>query len=305
MIVTAPNHSRLSYPKALSLILIALVALCITSTYNNAHANSAEFIVSSATIFGHPHDLVVGPQNKFLYVADVNNHEIKVLDPYSLKLINAYGRGYLNSPHDVCFDNQGRLLVADSGNGRIVRYDVSNGKLSNPHTLISGLSSPEGVTVSSSGLVYATNTGKHTLIMFDPQRKNSVKEIDSLGFIRPHDIEITAKDIIYAADPGHNGIKLLNSTLQVSSVLKEESYHFDEPKYLALDQRQYLYVADQNNNVVKIFDTKHRLVGSIQDYPFKNTKISLNHPEGVEVVNQHVWISDTYNNRVLLYKLKP
>ncbi len=30
----------------------------------------------------------------------------------------------------------------------------------------------------------------------------------------------------------------------------------------------------------------------------------LNKPEGVEAVDDRVWVSDTYNHRILLYRLK-
>ena len=75
----------------------------------------------SERVFSRPHDLVLSPDGKFLYVADVGNNVVQVLDPASLKILGKIGGGDLIRPHDVAFDKRGRLLVAPrEGDGRVV-----------------------------------------------------------------------------------------------------------------------------------------------------------------------------------------
>ncbi len=57
-----------------------------------------------------------------------------------------------------------------------------------------------------------------------------------------------------------------------------------------------MFVADEYNNRILFLDSDLRPAGEI--------KSGLNQPEGVEVLDDRLWVSDTYNDRILLYKLK-
>ena len=48
-----------------------------------------------------------------------------MLDPSSLALLGSFAQGEVSEPHDVVFQADGKLLVADTGNSRIAIYDVS------------------------------------------------------------------------------------------------------------------------------------------------------------------------------------
>ena len=62
-------------------------------------------------------------------------------------------------------------------------------------------------------------------------------------------------------------------------------------------------MADEYNNAVKIFDRGLRQVAVIP--PARGGRAHrLNQPEGVTARGNKVWISDTYNNLVLLYELR-
>jgi DNA-binding beta-propeller fold protein YncE len=172
------------------------------------------------------------------------------------------------------------------------------------------LSSPEGVAVSEHGDLYVANTGTHNITHFSGASKN--KPFNDTGkagrgaseFIRPHDVEIWGNRL-YVTDPGNNRIKILSLDLRNQQILGGAPYDFKEPKYLALDEQGRLYVADQYNNRIQIFAAypEHdKLLASITVYPFNGRTYMLNKPEGVEVRGDNIWISDTYNNRILLYR---
>ncbi len=84
----------------------------------------AVLLEKSAVQFSRPHDLVLSPDRRLLYVADVGNNTVQVLDPKTLRIVGKIGADDLDSPHDVFFDDKGRLLVADTGNDRVVIYEV-------------------------------------------------------------------------------------------------------------------------------------------------------------------------------------
>ena len=257
-------------------------------------ADNVTLIARSATDFARPHDLVLGPNGKHLYVADLGNDEVKVLAAESLQMLGSIGGEDLSQPHDVAFDKQGRLLVADTGNSRVAIYQLDGlrGKLVGEYR--EGLNWTEGVAVANDGTGYATSVGNSQVVRIRPA--NAVLKAGGSGngpgqYVRPHDIGIYG-DRIYVADAGNNRIQILDKDLRSQASL---TAGFKEPKYFDLDKHGWLYVADQHNNVIKVFDSDRKLV-------MQFGKGDLNLPEGVEVLGERIWISDTYNNRILLYR---
>jgi sugar lactone lactonase YvrE len=196
----------------------------------------AKFLRASDDSFSRPHDLVLSPDRRFLYVADVGNNVVKVLDPDTLKTVGAIGRGDLDSPHDVTFDREGRLLVADSGNDRIVVFRVDGAKGTRVAIHGKHQASPEGVAVSDDGRIYVTNAGSNTVLMLmaGALRKTAVGDAKH-RFARPHDIHIDSRGRVLVADPGNHRIQILDRDLNRSGVLGGPPYGFNEPKYLASD----------------------------------------------------------------------
>jgi DNA-binding beta-propeller fold protein YncE len=285
---------------AASLSLQAAVTLA-------AEAVTPVFIAASDGAFSRPHDLVLSPDKRFLYVADVGNHAVKVLDPDSLETVAAIGEGQLNSPHDVAFDQEGRLLVADSGNDRIAIYAVRGLAADYLGDWREGLASPEGVVPAPDGRTYVTNARRHNIVVFKDDKV--VQTVGSGGsganqYARPHDIEIDASGTVYATDPGNNRIQILSPELVYREALGGPTYDFNEPKYLAFDERGWLYVADEYNHQIKIFDPERRRVAVIGTGERGEAPDRLNAPEGVTVWQDRVWVADTHNHRILLYRLE-
>jgi len=174
------------------------------------------FVKASTTDFHHPHDLSLDPTGRLLFVADMNNDVVKILDPQTLTIVGKIGEKELSSPHDLTFDNQGRLVVADSGNSRLVVYELNGKQGKVVNTITNGMSSPEGVAVDKHHNIYVANTGSHNVV----QLKNSNIALKAAGagreienYIRPHDVEIW-NNRLFVTDPGNNRIKILNMQLQ-------------------------------------------------------------------------------------------
>lgn len=110
-------------------------------------ALGAALEAASDTSFSRLHDLVLSPEAAYLYVSDVGNDAVQVLDPMTLRTLGTIGPDELDSPHDVVFDARGRLLVADTGNDRVAVYEVAGTRGKLVAELTGGLRSPEGVTV--------------------------------------------------------------------------------------------------------------------------------------------------------------
>lgn len=261
------------------------------------------FVKASTTDFHHPHDLSLDPSGRWLFVADMNNDVVKILDPQTLTIVGKIGENELDSPHDLTFDNQGRLVVADSGNSRLVVYELNGKQGKAVKTIANGMSSPEGVAVDKHHNIYVANTGSHNVVQLKDgnialKAGGAGREIEN--YIRPHDVEIW-NNRLFITDPGNNRIKILNMQLQFITTLAGKSYDFNEPKYLGLDETGLLYIADQYNNQIKIFNTDYKLIDTIKSYTIDAKSISLNKPEGILAVGLNIWVSDTYNDRIVLY----
>ena len=264
-------------------------------------------VAVSDSSFSRPHDLTLSPDRRLLYVADVGNDTIKVLHPDTLATLGVIGRGELRGPHDVAFDAKGRLLVADTQNDRIAIYALSGLEGVLVGVYAKELASPEGVAVGPKGTVYVSNARSHDLLAI----RNGViiARVGGRGsghnqYRRPHDVGVDAQGRVYAVDPGNDRIQVLTPKLEFIAALGGAPYDFDEPKYLAFDHRGWLYVADEDNNQIKIFDENRKPLAVIGSGRRGKGADRLNKPEGVEAVGDRVWVSDTYNHRILLYRLK-
>ena len=264
---------------------------------------ATEFVGATADVFAHPHDLELDSSGRWLFIADVNHHDVKVIDAQSLEAVAVIGKGELDSPHDVHFDPDGRLLVADSGNDRIVIYEMDGTSARLTGVLADDMRSPEGVTSDAGGHIYVASTGNHKILKF--RNGKLLKSIGGRGdgkleFVRPHDIERGNDGLLYVGDPGNRRIQVLTDSLTYHATIEDRQRPFAEPKYLALDG-DWLFVADQQNNTLRIFDARRKEVASISNAGNK----PLNYIEGVEVRNGMLWIADTYNDRIVLFRWSP
>ncbi len=263
-----------------------------------AAAAEPALIAESDRSFSEPHDLAVSADGKHLYVADVGNDVIKVLDPKTLETIGTLGAGELSAPHDVAIDADGTLIVADSGNDRIVALSPDGGDVVQLAGWRDGLGSPEGATVTSGGWIYLANASQHTVMLL--WAGTVIEQAGGFGdgpnqYIRPHDVEVGPGGRVYVADPGNHRIQVLSPQLSPLETIGGSPYDFNEPKYIALDTRGWLYVADEYNDRIVVMDERRRIVETFGAG-------MLDRPEGIEVIGNFIWVSDTHNDRILLFR---
>lgn len=280
----------------LSILSCAVLLLALVAP---AGALKFEFVLASETSFNLPHDLALSADGLYLYVADNGNDRIAVLDPDSLKVIGTIGASELSEPHDAAFDPQGRLMVADTGNDRVVVYRVNGTRGEKVTVIRGGFKRPEGVAAYAGKRVYVTGAHSNNLVAFH----SGIKVSSTAGLSSPHDVETDGAGNILVVDSNNDRLVFLNPDLQILRILTGAPYNFNGPRYAVYDEAGRIYVADKYANMVKVIGPDDKLLATLGTGQAGKKTNQLNKPEGVAVRGRDVWISDTYNNRILRYRV--
>lgn len=259
---------------------------------------TATFLAASAVDLDNPHDLKLSPDGKYLFVSDVGNNRVAILDPETLKMVDQFGADHQSGTHDVDFDADGRAYVADTHNGRVTIYTMTGTKAKLVGELKERLSGPEGVLVHPNGRVYVAGAWSNNVVAY--QDGKAVKELKGLS--SPHDLERTPSGDIWLSDAGNDRMLLLSPDLEIKREWKGAPYDFDGVRYQDILPDGTVIAADKNNHQIKFIAADGRVLlvlgsGSADKGPGLFTT-----PEGVEVRGDTLWISDSGNDRVVKYR---
>lgn len=278
-------------PGALTILLFASLTL--------AEAIAVRYVTASEEIFSEPHDVVLSPDGQQLFVADNGNDRIVVLDAQTLQQISVFAQGEVSQPHDIAFDTTGRLLVADTGNSRIAIYEKSGDGWQLSGELRERIRRPEGVAVHKDGRIFATGSSSNNLVVY----KNGQVVAERDGFASPHDVEFDLNGMTWVADANNDRMLELNDKLEITRTLSGPPYHFRGPRYLDVDEANRMYVADKYSNSIKVIAPGGELLQVIGGEKSGKGPNLFDRPEGVEIRGADVWFSDTYNDRIVRYRL--
>jgi len=179
------------------------------------------------------------------------------------------GEGELTSPKDIHVMSDDRILVADSGNNRVLMLEATTSTMA-VLSEASGkaLKAPGCVYEAPDGRIFVCDTGNDRILVLD-QEGNVQDEwppADSGAevFLSPTDVTVHEDGTVFVADgPGKefdsgNRIIRLNAKGQVTKMqgkTGEADGNFDRPAGLGLAADGNLYIADQANNRVQILST--------------------------------------------------
>ena len=250
-----------------------------------------------------PHDAAFSPDGKLIYVTDMRNSRIQILEAMTLKSVGSFGAGELSYPHDAEFDQSGRLLVADTGNDRVAIYEIKGAQARLAGEL-KGLEGPEGVAVTPDGLVLVTNTRNATICVFRDGKL--LQTIGSPGtrdgeLRNPHDVEVAKDGTVYVVDSGNNRVQVLDAALKHRTSFGA-ALGLSGPKYLGIDGDR-IWLADEYNHRILLLDRRHQLLGVLGSGTRGRAHDEFHKPEAVLARAPHVWVIDTYNDRVVLLRI--
>ena len=271
------------------LAAVPVVAAELTLTY----------LAASSVALENPHDLKLSPDGRYLYVADVGNNRIAILDPQTLALCGEFGADHQSGTHDIDFDNRGRAYVADTHNNRVLIYEVDGLKAERVGQLDARIRGPEGVLVHSNGRVYVAGAWSGNVVAYE----NGQVVAELGGLSSPHDLEISRDGDIWLADSGNDRLLLLSADLDIKLVLGRSDYAFNGVRYLDLTPQGTIVAADKNNHVIKFIDAEGKLLLVLGDGLAGRGPNRFTTPEGVELSATTLWLSDSGNDRIVKYRI--
>lgn len=121
-----------------------------------------------------PSDALV--EGNKLYVADVKDHEIEVLDLYSGSTVAKIGKpgskeGELFQPTNLARGSDGLLYVSETGNFRVQKFTFSGepmGSIGSVGTSMGKFARPKGIATDRNGNLFVVDAAFENVQVFDP-----------------------------------------------------------------------------------------------------------------------------------------
>jgi len=175
----------------------------------------------------------------------------------------------LYGPRDGVIDSQGRLLVSDTGNRRIVLYDANGnylGEFGKAGFAPGQFDEPVGLAIDSQDHLYVADTWNQRIQVFAPDETGSYLPLNSWE--------------VYAWF----------------------GQSIDNKPYLAVDDDGHLFATDPEGYRVLEFTTQGEIIRFWGDYSLGNDGFGMAGAVAVDPLGG-VWVSDTGNSRLMHFTL--
>ncbi len=282
-----------------------------------------------------------------VYIADTGNRRIRRVTISTGNISTFAGTGSVGNHnafrtsatfswiYDVAADSSNNLYMADRTNSLVRLLTASTGQVSNilgPQIGTLSLGAPEGVSVDSSGNLWAVNqnanhvfkrtsagTGSHFAgsTVFGGGFAGDGGAATSARLSQPRDAAADSSGNVYIADSGNNRIRRVDTSGNISTFAgtgaasstgdggAASSATLNSPEKLALDSSDNIYIGERGGNRVRkidaagIISTIAGLGPTAVGDGGAASSASLNLPSGAAAdAAGNIYIADAANNRI-------
>jgi DNA-binding beta-propeller fold protein YncE len=299
------------FPGSLYVLIIPLLLFCVS--FVSADDDLLDIIayrqVSAINDLLHlPSDVAVDQQGR-IYILDGTADTVRVYDRRGKPIFVLGGTSVLHSPLGIDVSAEGDVLVADSGNHRIVLFPADKspalfldippgpgGKLSDPTDVLFG---------KREGTFHVVDNDNHRLVTLNRTGKVLWSK-GSMGrnpgeFRFPFMMDMDSDGNLYV-------VEVINTRVQV---LAPEGTHirfigdwgiepgqFFRPKGIAVSDRDEIFVSDSYLGVIQVFSRKGKFLGAVGDEKGNLEKFTT--PVGLAISGRRLLVIEMFKNRLLV-----
>ena len=206
-------------------------------------------------------------------------------------------------PHGVAVNKYGEVHVMEY-NGAIKKISVCNYK-GGVRTIDQSYGNSYGVAIDGDDNVYVTTGSTNYLQKFNRYGKQ-IKCVGGQGskegeFKYVKGVTIHGKQL-YVCDEYNHRIQVFDLDLAFVRSFGGQGAgekQFNRPYDISCDESGNMYIADHANNRVQVLDPKGQFLRQFTAY--SNGEVRLSRPLGVHVANNHVFVSDFGNHRIVVF----
>jgi DNA-binding beta-propeller fold protein YncE len=196
-----------------------------------------------------PMAVAVAPGGQFFYVAEQGNHRLQCF--HFLGQYRSTISGF-RGPSGLAFDAEGMLWIADTGNARLLRFNVrTNQFLRHSLERVAGITRPLAVTCDSVRRIYVTDGATNNVIRFDTNGVCTLSLAENRRLAAPRGIAVDAQGRIYVAEAEANRLHVFDAegqSLVTFDTPSSKLGSFHAPSAVALGPNGDIYVADTLNH---------------------------------------------------------
>jgi len=255
-----------------------------------------------------PSDVAVDQQGR-IYVLDGTASLVRVYDRQGKPAFTLGGGEVLNQPLGLDVSADGDVLVADSGNRRLVLFPADSAP---PRFIkipvLPGDKPPDPTDAafgSREGIFHVVDNDNHRIITLD--RNGTISWFTgSMGrnrgeFRFPFLLDLDSEGNLYVVEVINTRVQVLNPDGAHVRFIGDwgiEPGQFFRPKGIAVNDRDEVFVSDSYLGVIQIFSRDGRLVGIVGDEYGNLSKFTT--PVGLTTAGNRLFIVEMWNNRLLV-----
>ena len=156
--------------------------------------------------------------------------------------------------------------------------------------------------------IYATDISKHRIVKISLNGivvQSTGRKGDGPGeFVNPNGIRLSKDDKLYVCDSDNNNVQVFDKELKFERSLGRKGRAngcFENPDDLDFDDAGNLYIVDQNNHRIQVLTPQGQHVRNIGRHG--SGRGELNRPVSAAVHRNMIYITDTSNERISVFKL--
>jgi tripartite motif-containing protein 71 len=329
------NPIGITYDAANNVLLVADTGHSVVKAFN---PGSGTFVWASPTgMLASPREAMRGPDGR-IWVADYHHQEVKAFNVtgagvwnHTAAIVLGDGKpaghllGELNSPYNVQFSLDAKTVyVADTGNERIARWDIS----ASPPAPLAPFGSrcpkvcpapPDNaayfqalrrVSVDTAGNIWGADLWGSGVHEFSPSGATEVEiaggAAPAPGFAQAFGVAVGSNGIVYAVDRLNQRVeRFAGGGAYLNSVGKRGvgPGTFSWPETVAVAPDGSVWVGDTRNDRLEHFSSDFSGVPAVIGGTQGSGLGQFNFVEGLTVDGSGtVWVADTDNNRIETYK---